>query len=145
MHQCCCCRESRTRNIVHCLPIWHQFFFPHSSASPQSPPLSLSFFGRYILAPRVPLPQLSRLCLYSTLLPNKRHGTISPKPNARTWTCGASKQRLVFSIFALFFLFNWMSFMTFMQDFFFFYFTTPWSIIPFSSSAVPYAFSWAVH
>jgi len=59
-------------------------------------PLSLSFFGRPYW-PLHPLPQLSRLCLYSTLLPNKRHGTISPKPNARTWTCGESKQRLVFS------------------------------------------------
>lgn len=50
-------------------------------------------------------PQLSRLCLYSTLLPNKRHGTISRKPSARTWTCGASKQRLVIFLILLAFLF----------------------------------------
>ncbi len=41
-------------------------------------------------------PQLNRLCLYSTLLPNKKHGTISPKLSARTWTCGANRLRLVF-------------------------------------------------
>lgn len=56
--------------------------------------LSLSVFGWSLVLPCI-LPQLNRLCLYSKLLPNKRHGTISPKLSARIWTCGANKQRLV--------------------------------------------------
>ncbi|XP_038554908.1 ecto-NOX disulfide-thiol exchanger 2-like [Micropterus salmoides] len=36
---------------------------------------------------------LNRSCLYSTLLPNKRHGTISPKLSGKTWICGASRLR----------------------------------------------------
>lgn len=62
--------------------------------------LSLSVSGWSLVLPCIP-PQLNRLCLYSKLLPNKRHGTISPKLSARTWICGANKQRLVHFDFIL--------------------------------------------
>lgn len=77
--------------------------------------LSVSGWSLVLLPPPRILPQLNRLCLYSKLLPNKRHGTISPKLSARTWICGANKPRLVLTAviqmvlesYWIFFFFLW--------------------------------------
>lgn len=98
--------------------VWHtpnaltQFFtsvvdytFSLLCSFPRALSLSFSLFLGGFWSFPASRPQLNRLCLYSKLLPNKRHGTISPKLSARTWTCGANRQRLVHFDYIL--LFTW--------------------------------------